>query len=71
MIYKIYIIYVGNDLYSLNKGIIIIFVKNVEFMMLEMIYNLNKEIILIFVIFVEELVIFFLYRIFKNYVFIG
>lgn len=30
MIYKIYIIYVGNDLYSLNKEIILIFVIFVE-----------------------------------------
>lgn len=58
-IYKIYIIYVGNDLYSSNKGITTTLAKNVEFMTSEMTYNSKKEITPTFATFVEELVIFF------------
>lgn len=70
-IYKIYIIYVGNDLYSSNKEITPTFAKNVEFMTSKMTYNSNKETTPTFATFVEELVIFFSHRIFKNHAFIG
>lgn len=64
-IYRIYIIYVGNDLYTPT------FAKNVEFMTSEMTYNSKKEITPTFATFVEELIIFFSHRIFKNHAFIG
>lgn len=47
MIYKIYIIYVGNDLYSLNKEIILIFVIFVEELVIFFLYRIFKNYVFI------------------------